>query len=208
MSTIQPAVPPGRAGRLWLVQRLAVAHRAADLLDRKLQVLATERDKATATAEQTGREWDAACRDAQDRLLRAVLLGGERAVRLAGGGPDAKVTVSYTVTMGAHHPAGAQYSAGSPEGWDGAAIAAARQAHRTALAAAVRHAAAAAALAVIEKETRTTQYRLRAVRDRWIPVLSEALSRVESALEEMERDDAARLRILRGTPTGRNPGPA
>ena len=206
MSTIRLAVPPGRAGRLWLAQRLALAQRAAGLLDRKLQVLATELARARATAERTGQQWDAACREAERRQLRAVLLGGERAVRLAANGPDAQVTISYTVTMGAHHPAGAQYSAGQPAGWDGAVIAAARQAHRAALAAAVRHAAAAAALAVIEKETLTTRYRLRAVRDRWIPGLSQALQQLESALEEMERDDAARLRIIRGGPASRSPG--
>ena len=200
MSTIRLAVPPGRAGRLWLAQRLVVAHRAAGLLDRKLRVLAAELDRARATAWRTGQEWDTACREAQQALLRAVLLGGERAVRLAGGGADAQVTISYTATMGTRHPAGARYTIGDPEGWDGAAVAAARQAHRAALAAAVRHAAAAAALAVIEAETNATRRRLRAVRDRWIPGLSQALAHVDFALEETERDDAARLRIVRRGP--------
>ena len=36
------AVPPGRAGRLWLQRRLQVARRGADLLDRKLRLLADE----------------------------------------------------------------------------------------------------------------------------------------------------------------------
>lgn len=182
------------------MQRLALAQRAAGLLDRKLQVLAAELARARAAAERTGQDWEAACRTAQREQFRAVLLGGERAIRLAAHGPDAQVTISFTVTMGARHPAAAQYSAGQPEGWDGAAVAAARQAHRAALTAAVRHAAAAAALAVIEKETLTTQYRLRAVRDRWIPGLSQALRQVESALEELERDEAARLRIVRREP--------
>ena len=35
---------------------------------------------------------------------RAVLLGGERVVRLAADVADAQVTISYTVTMGARHP--------------------------------------------------------------------------------------------------------
>jgi len=199
MSPARLAVPPGRAGRLWLVQRLAVARRAADLLDRKLRVLAAELERARTTAEMTGQEWDATCREAQRQLLHAVLLGGERAVRLAGG-TDAQVTISYTVTMGARHPAGARYTAGEPAGWDGAAVAGARQAYRAALAAAARHAAAAAALAVIEAETTATRRRLRAVRDRWIPGLSQALAAVEFALEELERDDAARLRIVRHDP--------
>jgi V/A-type H+-transporting ATPase subunit D len=201
VSTVRPAVPPGRAGRLWLVQRLAVARRAADLLDRKLRVLAAELDRARATAERTGQEWDTACREAQHALLRAVLLGGERAIRLADGGADAQVTISYTVTMGARHPAGAQYAIGEPDSWDGAAVAGARRACRAALAAAVGHAAAAATLAVIEAETNATRHRLRAVRDRWIPGLSQALAQVGVALEETERDDAARLRIVWREPT-------
>ena len=203
MSASRLAVPPGRAGRLWLVQRLTVARRTAGLLDRKLQVLASELDRLRAAAERTGQEWDAACREAQRTLLRAVLLGGERAVRLAGGAADAQVTVSYTVTMGARHPAVTRCSAGEPGGWDGAAVAAARQAHRAALEAAARHAAASAAVAVIEAETTTTRHRLRAVRDRWIPGLFQALTEAELALDEMERDDAARLRIAWRDPTRR-----
>jgi V/A-type H+/Na+-transporting ATPase subunit D len=197
VSTTGLAVPPGRAGRLWLVQRLAVARRAAGLLDRKLQVLAGELDRLRAEAERTGADWDAACRDAERWLLRAVLLGGERAVWLAGDVAQAEVTVLYAVIMGARHPAGAQCTAGRAEGWEGAAVAAARQAHRTALAAAVQHAAAAAAVAVVEAETNATRYRLRAVRDRWIPRLSQALADVEFSLEELERADAARLRRAR-----------
>ena len=71
----------------------------------------------------------------------------------------------------------------------------ARQAHRAALAAAIRHAAAAEALRVIEAEVLATRYRLRAVRDRWIPRLEQALAEVTFALEEQERSDAARLRL-------------
>ena len=200
MSTTRLAVPPGRAGRLWLVQRLAVAHRAAGLLDRKLQVLTRELDTLRAAAEQTRADWEAACREAERRLLRAVLLGGERAVRLASDVDEADVTVWYTVTMGARHPAGARCAVGRAEGWEGAAVAEARQAYRTALTAAVQHAAAAAAVGVVESETTATRYRLRAVRDRWIPRLSEALAAVEFSLEELERADTARLRRSRRGP--------
>jgi V/A-type H+/Na+-transporting ATPase subunit D len=208
VSTTRLAVPPGRAGRLWLVRRLAVARRAAGLLDRKLQVLVAELERLRAAAEQTGADWDAACRDAERWLLRAVLLGGERAVRLAGDVAGADVTVTYAVTMGARHPAGAECRVGRAEGWEGAAVAMARQAHQVALTAAVRHAAAAAAVAVIEAETTATRYRLRAVRDRWIPRLSEALAEVEFSLEELERADTARLRRSRHGPGTNRAEPA
>lgn len=192
------AVPPGRAGRLWLRQRLAVARRAADLLDRKLRILAAELDRLRAESERTRREWESQCREAERWLLRAVLLGGERAVEQAAAGTgEADVTISYTVTMGVRHPVDARCAMAKADDWEGATVAQARQAHRAALAAAVQHAAASAALVIVRAETDATRYRLRAVRDRWIPSLGEALSRVEFSLEELERADAARLRRAR-----------
>ena len=71
---------------------------------------------------------------------------------------------------------------------------------RRALEAAVRHAAAAAALRVIEAETLATRYRLRAVRDRWIPRLEQALAEVTFAIEEQELADSARLRLAAFAP--------
>ncbi len=194
MSTARLSVPPGRAGRLWLERRLAVAYRGADLLDRKLRILAAELDGLRAAAAATGQEWQQRSREAERALLRASLLGGQRSVRLAAGQEFAEVTVSYTVTMGARHPDGTECVVPGPATWDGPALAAARQAHAAALAAAVRHAAASAAVSVIEAETAATRYRLRAVRDRWIPRLQEALTQVEFVLEEQERADGARLR--------------
>jgi V/A-type H+-transporting ATPase subunit D len=196
------AVPPGRAGRLWLRRRLAVAHRGANLLDRKLAILAAELDRWRARTARTGRDWERASRAAEQALLRAVLLGGERAIRLSAGGELATVTVSFTVTMGARHPGSASCSAPGPVTWEGPAVADARRAHADALAAAVAHAAALAALRVIEAETAATRYRLRAVRDRWIPRLREALAQVEFSLEEQERADGARLRQALRRPAG------
>lgn len=203
MSTARLAVPPGRAGRLWLEQRLAVARRGADLLDRKLSILAAELSRLRAAAELTGREWARSSAEAERALLRATLLGGQRAVRLAVGRDFAEVRITYTVTMGARHPASAESTVPGPVTWDGPAVAAARQAHAQALAAAVRHAAAAAAVAVIEAETAATRYRLRAVRDRWIPRLEEALAQVKFSLEEQERADGARLRQALRRPRSR-----
>jgi V/A-type H+-transporting ATPase subunit D len=63
-----------------------------------------------------------------------------------------------------------------------------------ALEAAVGHAAAAGALRAAEAEALATRYRLRAVRNRWIPRLERALADVTLALEEQELADSARLR--------------
>ena len=192
-------VPPGRAGRLWLTRRLAVARRGADLLDRKLQVLQRELDRRRGPAARAAAEWERRQADADGWLLRAALLGGERAIRLAAADTFAEVTISGAATMGVRYPAEATCTTPPPVGRDGPALAAAREAHCVALAAAVRHAAAAEALRVLEAETVATRYRLRAVRDRWIPRLEQALAEVTFALEELERADAARLRLAATT---------
>jgi len=196
------AVPPGRAGRLWLTRRLAVARRGTDLLDRKLQVLRAELGRRRGAAARAAAEWQSRQADADSWLLRAALLGGERAIRLAAASTLAEVTISYAATMGVRYPADAACATPLPCGEAGPVLAAAREAHRAALAAAVRHAAAAEALRVLEAETVATRYRLRAIRDRWIPRLERALSEVTFAIEELERADAARLRLAAtsGTP--------
>ncbi len=198
------AVPPGRAGRIWLVRRLDTARRGADLLDRKLRILQGELTLWQATAEETAVAWDRSQADAQAWLLRAALLGGERAIRLADDGQAAQVTISYETTMGIRYPSQATCSSPSASTWDGPVMARARRSHRAALAAAAQHASAAAAVRVIDDEVRATRYRLRAVQDRWIPRLEQALAEVTFTLEEQERADAARLRLAAGR-TARSP---
>ena len=144
---------PGRVGRLWLQRRLEVARRGADLLDRKLRILQEELDGLRATAVRTAAEWERRGADAERWLLRASMLGGERAIRLGADGLLADVTISYASTMGVRHPADATCDIPATATWDGPALAAVREAHRAALAAAVRHAAAAEALRIMEAET-------------------------------------------------------
>jgi V/A-type H+/Na+-transporting ATPase subunit D len=191
-------VPPGRAGRLWLVRRLQVARRGADLLDRKLLILTGELGRLREAAARTGADWDRCCADAEQWLLRAGMLGGQRAVRLAGDGQAADVTISYRLAMGVRYPASAECLIPSSATWDGCVLTGTRQAHGAALAAAVRHAAAAEAVRVMEAEVLATRYRLRAVRDRWIPRLEQALTEMTLAIEEQELADAARLRLATG----------
>ncbi|MGO9081356.1 MAG: V-type ATP synthase subunit D [Streptosporangiaceae bacterium] len=202
MSPARIAVPPGRAGRLWLERRLAVAHRGADLLDRKLRLLEREHDRARATAAQTATAWDHASAQARVWLLRAALLGGQRALRLAAASP-AEVTIRYDITVGVRHPAAAGCVFPAAPGTDSAAVAGARRAHQAALAAASAHAVASAELQIIETEVAATRYRLRALRDRWIPLLEGALAEAKLAIEETERADAARLRLAARGPAAR-----
>jgi V/A-type H+-transporting ATPase subunit D len=194
------AHPPGRAGRMWLERRLEVARRGADVLDRKLRILQGELDRLRAAAAQTGRRWDDCSADAQQCLLRAALLGGQRAIRLAAADGPADVRISYAVTMGVRHPASATcLPPAGPGPWAGPALAEAGRAHQRALDAAVAHAAATAALRILEAEAASTRYRLRAIKDRWIPRLEQARAEVAFAIDEQERADGARLRLAAGT---------
>ena len=93
------SVPPERAGR-WLVRRLETARRAADLLDRKLKILQGELSRRRAAAAQTAARWDSCQADAEKWLLRASLLGGQRAIRLGGDSLPADVTITYANPWG------------------------------------------------------------------------------------------------------------
>jgi V/A-type H+-transporting ATPase subunit D len=86
----------------------------------------------------------------------------------------------------------------------GPATVSAVAAHRVALEAAVRHAVDLAALRAVTHELTVTRRRLRAVTDRWIPRLEEALVRVQLGLEENERAEGVGLR--RALAAGRSTG--
>jgi V/A-type H+-transporting ATPase subunit D len=192
------ALPPGRAGRTWLRRRLVAARRGADLLDRKLRILRLEQQRYQLLAERTEAAWLDAQADAETWMLRAALLGGERAVRLATDGGHAEVTITWATTMGVSHPT--QGTCCIPErpptmpSPTSTALAYAAAAYATALRAAVDHAAADAALHAVEHEVDATRRRVRAINDRWIPRLTEAQHRVQLVLDEQEHDDAVRLR--------------
>jgi V/A-type H+/Na+-transporting ATPase subunit D len=191
-------VPPGRAGRLRLERRLQVARRGADLLDRKLRILQRELPRLRADAAGAARDWERCAADADRWLLRAALLGGQRAIRLAGSAAPAQVDVTYGVTVGVRHPAACTCVFPAAQDWAGPTVAAARHAHEAALEAAARTAAASAALRIMEAEAAATRLRLRAVRDRWIPLLDRARAEVALAIDEQERADGARLRLAAG----------
>lgn len=194
------AVPPGRAGRIWLVRRLETARRGADLLDRKLRILQGELARLQAAAAEAAAQWDRCQGEARTWLLRAALLGGERAIQLADDGQAADVRISYETTMGIRYPSGAVCAIPAAATWDGPVVARARLAHRAALAAAAQHAAAGAAVRAVDSEVTATRRRLRAIQDRWIPRLEQALAEVTFTIEELERADAARLRLAAGKP--------
>lgn len=195
-------VPPGRAGRLWLGRRLETARRAATLLDHKVHVLRTERERLALIADRTRTECVAAQREAELWLTRAAVLGGQREIRLCTTDQLAEVTVTWDAVMGVRYPGAAvcalpaeSAAARSP---GTAAVAEATAAHRRALRAAVAHAAAAAACRILETETVETRRRLHAIADRWIPRLESELRTLTERLDEAERTEAVQLRWAAG----------
>jgi vacuolar-type H+-ATPase subunit D/Vma8 len=182
--------------------RLATARRGADLLHRKLRVLQPEQCRHHREAERTAAEWAACCRDADAWLLRAALLGGRRAIAAAVPEQPARIEVTWTVTMGVRHPGAAEVHGGMPADTaalpTNSALVQATDAYRAALRAAARHAVVADAARRLDAEVTATERRLRAVEDRWIPRLTEALREVEIGLEELELAEGSRLRWARG----------
>jgi V/A-type H+-transporting ATPase subunit D len=197
MATVH-GVPPGRAGRVWLRHRQAVAERGADLLETKVRILTAEQDRAALLAERTARDWTAAAERAERWMLRAALLGGRRGLRLAVDREPAEVLLTWATTMGVTYPEGTEVREPEPDPDaatpDGTALVQARQVARRALEAAAAHAAATAALEALDVEVATTRRRLRALQERWVPALQDAAEALAEALEQQEREEGVRLR--------------
>jgi V/A-type H+-transporting ATPase subunit D len=183
---------------MWLQRRLAVAGRGADLLDLKLRLLHVERQRLGLQASRSEEAWQAAAREANRWLVRGALMGGQRGIRLAAQEVPADVEVTWAYLMGVRYPAGVRCTPAPEEPGaappDSAALAVARDAQRRALEAAVTHAAAEAAVRVLEAEEAATRRRLRAIEDRWMPRLQEALAAIQLGLEEQEHAEGVQLR--------------
>jgi V/A-type H+-transporting ATPase subunit D len=191
-------VPPGRAGRLWLLERLRAGRRAADLLDRKLRILRVESERLRRAKDEARHEWDSKWRLAQTWAARAAVLGGEREHRLSSPPEPARVELEWTQIMGVRYPEQATVRIPSPSAEDRtpgtAAMVAARTAFQDALASAIACAAAEEAHRVVAAEVTAVRRRLRALTDRWLPRTEEALRRVVRELDETERGETFRLR--------------
>jgi len=199
--------PPGRAGRPWLAHRLAVAQRGAELLDEKQRALARERRRLEPELAAARADWEGCAREAERWLARAATLGGERQLALARAvSAAAEVTVRWHSIIGVTCPVDAVVAPpAAPErelsaSGGSAALLMAAAAHRRALAAAARLAVADGALRRIEAELRATTLRRNAIERRWIPAHADALAALELTLEELEREDGARVRRVAAGP--------
>jgi V/A-type H+-transporting ATPase subunit D len=199
--TVALRLPPGRAGRLWLLHRIDAGRRGDEVLDQKRQALVREELRLRAEAAAAEAEWRRSAADARRWLGRAAVLGGERGLDLArfhAGGP-AEIEVAWRSVLGVRQPvrarvlppagdAAALASAGT------AALAPAAEAHRRALAAAARHAAASASHRRVAAELALTARRLRTIERRWLPEHEGALRRLDLRLDEEEREESGRIR--------------
>jgi V/A-type H+-transporting ATPase subunit D len=185
----------GRAGRLHLRHRLAVAARASELLDRKSRILAGELDRLGLEAHRTGEQWERSAREARAWLQRAEALDGQRALAAAIPADRAAVAIQYGEAMGVRYPVHATVTPpGDPVRVGSSALSFAADAHRRALAAAVQHAAISRAVAMLAAELAHTRTRQRAIDHRWIPQLENALRILEMQLDELDREENVRVR--------------
>src|SRR5665811_1450536 len=91
--------PAGRAGRLWLRHRIAVAERGAGELERKVQLVSAEVRRRKAQVDHSREQWRSACKEAERWMLRAGFVGGIDSVRQARTTP-VEVAMTWTTTMG------------------------------------------------------------------------------------------------------------
>lgn len=204
-------VPPGRAGRPWLVRRLEIARGGADVLDEKRRALLRERARVEPLVGEARETWERAAREAAGWLDRAAVLAGARRLRLASPRDTSavEVHVPWRTALGVLIPEQPELvlprGSGLEDVGGSAALSVAVAAHRRALEAAARYGAVQAASVRIAAELAATTRRLRAIERRWIPRHERALAALELALDESEREDAARSRWARRGERGARP---
>ncbi len=192
--------PPGRAGRLWLLRRLDVARRGADVLDQKRQTLLREQGRLAERLSAAKIEWERQAADAAEWNARALTIAGPRRLFISAlhRRDRAEVSIEWRNTLGVVVPASASVQLGATPDFvalgGGSSVALATRAHERALVAAAVHAAARVAYAAIMAELATTTRRLRAIEQRWIPDHEAELAQLELRLEEVELEDVARAR--------------
>ena len=195
-------IPPGRAGRTWLVGRLEIARRGAELLDRKRQALLREQAPVSNEADAARRAWRDAAERAELWSARAAVLDGAGRLKLLARHVDQPATleVRRSNLMGARLLSLDAVDVPEPLpvsalGGSSAAVIAAR-ACGEATQAAARWAVSEHAEHELSAELGRTARRLRGLRDRWIPDLEAALADLNLVLDENQREQAARVRWL------------
>ena len=198
---------PGRAGRAEAERRLQTARRGAELLERKQRILELSIAELSARAAAAQRAFAEAAASAARWQARSAALDGMEQILEARPAETAEVRVRLTAAMGSTYPAGIDCTVPPNEAPGGSsALAFSVQAHREALQAAVRVAAARRAVEVVEADLEATRTRQRAVENRWIPRLEQALELIRRRIEEQELEETLRLRWAADRQPARGPG--
>jgi V/A-type H+-transporting ATPase subunit D len=207
-------VPPGRAGRLWLLGRLASARRSVELLDRKRQLLRRELSRLATMRDEARQSWVISCVEAERWGLRATVLGGASGVALSAAAVAgrANVEVAWRNTMGVRHPDQPRCALASLSPAEAAAanaaVAPAAASYRRALEAAVSYAAVDTSWRLLDAELHSTARRLRAIERHRLPALSDALRRLDLRLDELEQEERVVTRWAQRRRQGQFGGPA
>lgn len=188
-------IPQGRAGRLWILGRLAMARRGAELLDRKRQLLQRELSSLALARQQTRLRWEEACTNAERWGLRSGVLGGQLDLSLVAGTVTGRAVVEleWRNSMGVRYPGSFECSFPTLDPAElaasNAAMPPAVRAYQAALEAAVAHAVAERAYLSVEQELASTRRRVRAIERHRIPALEEGLHLLELRLDELDREE-------------------
>jgi len=190
--------PPGRAGRMWLLRRIAVGRRGRDVLEQKRRALLLEAERLRGRRDEARVAWEESAREAEQWWRRASVLAGQRPLRITVAlvPEPAELTVRRRSSLGVTLPADPELRLPPPasSARGSSALAFAATAHRRALDAAATLAVAERAYAATVAEAAATGQRLRAIDCRWLPEHEQALERLELELDEVDREDAARVR--------------
>ena len=98
-------IPPGRAGRTWLVGRLEIARRGAELLDRKRQALLREQARRPRRGRDARRAWREAAAHAALWSARAAMLDGAGRLELLARHVEGQATLAAVVVEPDGRPA-------------------------------------------------------------------------------------------------------
>jgi V/A-type H+-transporting ATPase subunit D len=185
----------GRAGKVRLERRLLTARHGATLLDRKQHIMADELDRLQLHADGIRQEWEDQAREAAVWLRRAAALDGRERIDAASPAEPAEVEIQQGGAMGVTYPEDAYCRLPTaPVAGGSSALSYAALAHRSALTAAVRHAAVQRALLLLSAELTATRARQRAVENRWIPKLEDELRAIHRKIEDQELEESLRVR--------------
>jgi vacuolar-type H+-ATPase subunit D/Vma8 len=176
-------------------RRLQTARHGAELLDRKQRIMANELKRVQQQAGRLRQEWEDHAREAAVWLQRAAALDGRGRIEAAAPTKPAEVEVQWGAAMGVAYPEDALCEPPiAPPAGGSSALSYAAVAHRSALTAAVRHAAVQRAVLLVSAELAATRTRQRAVEKRWVPRLEGQLLAIRRQLDEQELEEGLRLR--------------